>query len=340
MSTSVSGSGRGRGWMKLKDKGDNKCPGDQDSKKYNDCQYSKLISIFEQIDEEDDGILLNQKLKRLYEVWLEECTSLEEINNSFNVIYSRCLEDCHLATSMVIVMTSCTKVLHDQKIRNLFITALQQNYENRIALRKDSPSAFRNFVRMLGEFYKKIMIREQVMLKVLEAPILKCLKMLVKSEQPADLDLFTNLFLLNGSVFKLKYPEKMSLLLIQIRHLLIYGNNLTTECKTWLLLALDVGNNNFKLLSNKVNKFYEDQLGEKAMARFQAGYTTPKIVTFESKTPDNCQSAVSVLQATPPESTSPVEQSNLVCNTQPQNERRRIGRPILGVGARAQSNGD
>ncbi|KAK4884171.1 hypothetical protein RN001_000442 [Aquatica leii] len=363
MKKSASGSGRGRGWMKLNNKTEHERPGgtpsnnlvnsvtklniDQNEYKKN-CdipQFAKLINIFEQIDAKDDGILLNQKLKHLIKVWREDCKSATDINKSFTCVYSKCLQDSSFATKLVTVMASRTFIsqkIHEIKIRHIFVGSLQQDYENRVSIQQESPAAFRNFVRMLGEFCHKARLADGSSLKLLNKPILDCLEMLVKNAQPADLDLFTTMLYLNGSSFDSAQLEAMSLLLMQVRQLLVHGTSLTKTCRTWLLLALDVANNRFGILPSDIHKFYEEQLGEKAIAHFQGTHNILSIETsYPSKTLDSYQSSVSVLQVTPPESTSPVEQSNIVYNNcQPQAEGRRIGRPILGVGARSHSNGE
>ncbi|KAF5300875.1 hypothetical protein FQR65_LT09037 [Abscondita terminalis] len=235
-------------------------------------QSTKLLSIFEQIDANDDGILLNQKLKHLITVWLEDCISATDINQTFTYIYAKCLQDSSLATKVVTVMASRTFIsqkLHDVNLRHLFVRSLQQDYENRVSLQQENPVAFRNFVRMLGEFFHKARFSDGTSLKLLNKPTLDCLELLVKNAQPSDIDLFTTMLYLNGSSFDSAQIEAMSSLLTQVRQLLINGTNLTKTCRIWLLLALDVSNNSFGVLPSDIHKFYEEQLGEKAIAHFK-----------------------------------------------------------------------
>lgn len=56
---------------------------------------------------------------------------------------------------------------------------------------------------------------------------------------------------------------------MRIRHILATNANLTQTCRVWMLLALDVVYNRFSLLPTDLQKFYQEQLGDKAMANFQ-----------------------------------------------------------------------
>lgn len=86
----MSGVGRGRGWLNL-----NKQPrpgGVPESMslqqeqsvvstlgQLNISEYSKLINQINMLNENDDGILLNQKLKNILEVWRESCKTSADV---------------------------------------------------------------------------------------------------------------------------------------------------------------------------------------------------------------------------------------------------------------------
>lgn len=64
-------------------------------------------------------------------------------------------------------------------------------------------------------------------------------------------------------------PQKLNEMLVQVRQLLINNTNLTSPCKVWMMLVLDVSNHRFGLLSPDLQDFYQQKLGDKAMAHFQ-----------------------------------------------------------------------
>lgn len=74
---------------------------------------------------------------------------------------------------------------------------------------------------------------------------------------------------LNGSTVRQILPSKLNELMIKVRHLLVDSTHLTKVCKLWMLLALDIANCRFGLLPSDIFTFYQEQLGDKAMAYFQ-----------------------------------------------------------------------
>jgi len=291
---SGSGAGRGRGWLNL-----NKNPAARpggvpsattNSNNYIDSlsqdfytatmnvqvpQYPRLVALLEQLDPNDDGILLNQKLKNILQNWKNKCNSGAEVEESFKCVYSKCLEDASVATKVVTMVSSYSFIseeVHDVKIRNLFIAHIQNDFENRKHLQATNPTGFRNSVRMLGEFYHKARLADGRSIKFLATPIVRYFDMLLETAQPADLELFTSQLYLNGPAIKTDCPQKIQDILMQVRHLLLNNTNLTQVCRTWMLLALDVFYNRFGLLPNEIHKFYQEQLGDKAMGNFQVKF--------------------------------------------------------------------
>lgn len=87
----ASGVGRGRGWLNLNKQ---QRPGgtpesvnltqqepvlSSTMSQLNITEHAKLISQINLLNENDDGILLNQKLKAIVEVWKESCKSDSEV---------------------------------------------------------------------------------------------------------------------------------------------------------------------------------------------------------------------------------------------------------------------
>lgn len=63
-------------------------------------------------------------------------------------------------------------------------------------------------------------------------------------------------------------PEDLAKITIKIRNL-ISDSQLMKEARLWLLLALDLSNVRFGVLSSEIFKFYEEQLGTIPMINFQ-----------------------------------------------------------------------
>lgn len=105
---SGSGTGRGRGWLNLNKNAGAPKPGglpngistnntfsesklvhDQSSATIGNSQYQSLVCLLEQLDLNDDGILLNQKLKHIIESWGIECNSDTDVMYGFIYIHTQ-----------------------------------------------------------------------------------------------------------------------------------------------------------------------------------------------------------------------------------------------------------
>ncbi|CAH2007181.1 unnamed protein product [Acanthoscelides obtectus] len=283
---SKSGVGRGRGWLNLnKTQSQNAVPkvgaatAGQDltaaeESRYIDASssYNDLINKIQQLNIKDDGILFNQKIKYVLENWKQDCQNSEQVEKSFDRIYESCLSDPELGTKLVMMIASrsfITQEVHDQNIRLMFLTRLQNSFEDAKQLQKTNPVIFRNSVHLLGEFYNKARLANGQQLQFMATPLLTNLRMLLDTAQLDDLKLFTTQLYLNGASLKTECPEVLSEVLNNVRLALIGDKVALKESRLWLLLALDVANNRFGLQPAEIQKFYQEQLGDGAMADFQ-----------------------------------------------------------------------
>ncbi|KAI4467102.1 eif4g domain protein [Holotrichia oblita] len=336
----TSGVGRGRGWLNL-NKNTMTKPGQTPSGSLNsptaelqNCfisptlpnngacpqQYAKLISLINQLSNIDDGILINQKFKVIIDTWSQDCPTSNQVEECFNYIYQKCLEDEIFALKVVGMVASNTfsqLEISQQRIRRLFIGHIQRTYEGRKQLQQSNPNGFRIAVRILSEFYHKARLATGKQITLLVAPLLSYLEMLLESAQPADIQLFTQQLSINGAAIKTECrpPQHLNDILNKVRQTLICNLQLTQMSKLILLLAIDLANNRYGLLPADVLKFYQEELGDKVMANFQGSLGALSIQTQQSnKTLDSYQSNVSVLQVTPPDSTSPIGDSSSIAS--------------------------
>nr|CAH7766384.1 unnamed protein product [Callosobruchus chinensis] len=270
---------------------------------------------------------------------------------------------------MIASRSFITQEVHDQNIRLLFLTKLQNSFEDAKQLQKTNPVIFRNSVHLLGEFYNKARLANGLQLKFMATPLLTNLKMLLDTPQIEDLKLFTTQLYLNGASLKTECPDLLSDVLNSVRLTLVSDKVVSKECRLWLLLALDVASNRFGLQPAEIQKFYQEQLGDGAMADFQS---TPAALSVQTppdnKDLDGYRSSVNVLQISspPPQpqegATSPpppphqqhqqqvptlapelnntsqssgfVSDSSSSSNRTAPSTGSKCGRPILGIGAR------
>ncbi|XP_044265908.1 CBP80/20-dependent translation initiation factor [Tribolium madens] len=337
------GAGRGRGWLNL---GSNVEPPKPmglpqplaPSPVEVSPEYRALVDRVKELNVNDDGILLNKKVKHIQNFWQDECHSQEEVEASFDQLYNAALHDSELASKLVtLVSLRCTDFqTHDCNIRYEFLKRLQRDFKNSNQLQTTNPSVFRNCMLIIGEFFSKARLSDGEPYKFLSTPFFTCLELLLDGKTLPDLILFTKQLHLNGSTLRSRVPDDFTKLTVKIRTLLAEPQ-LVKEARLWLLLALDLCNVRFGVLPNEIFKFYEDQLGIVPMVNFQRPHDPLSIQTLHSsKVLDSYQSNVNVLQI----STSPTEPPNDVQqygNTEyngTQQKKEKPGRPILGVGAR------
>lgn len=140
----ASGIGRGRGWLNLNKQRPGGTPEStsvtQDMSlnstmnQLNITEYTKLISQINMLNENDDGILFNQKLKAIMEVWQDSCKTDDDVQQSITSIYQACLTKDEFATKVVNLITAntfATQKICDTKVRNVFISLLQLYFESK-----------------------------------------------------------------------------------------------------------------------------------------------------------------------------------------------------------------
>lgn len=150
---SASGIGRGRGWLNLykqQQQQQQQRPGgvpesvtvtqpqevtlNTTMNQLNIGEYAKLITQINMMNENDDGIRFNQKLKAIIEVWKESCKTDADVQQSVSCIYQACLTKDDFASKVVNMITANTfasQMICDTKVRSVFISVLQNYYESK-----------------------------------------------------------------------------------------------------------------------------------------------------------------------------------------------------------------
>lgn len=230
--------------------------------------YDKLIRQINMFHE-DDGIRFNKKLKAVMEVWKESCKTKADVEESVSCVYQQCLINDSIVSKVVTMFTAysfASQMICDTKLRNKFISLMQSHYETRETLRLQNVNSFRRSVKVLGGFFNKARFMYGTRLHILAEPLMDYLELLLKYAEPEDLELFTNQLYINGATLKAALPERFKIILTRVRNLLITKSDATVQCKTWLLLAVEASNYCFGVLPSDLHKFYQDKLGDEAMA--------------------------------------------------------------------------
>lgn len=234
-------------------------------------KYAKLISIINQVNSEDRDILMDQKLE-IIDAWTTDCPESTQVKDSLKYIYQKSLEDEAFAMKVVSMVASNAFLeleISRQKIRWLFTQHIQHTYRNSKLLQKTNPNSFRIAVRLLSEFYNKAKLSNGNRILTLVAPLIHYFKMLLKSSEPEDIQLFTSRLCLNATAIGSTFPKQLTDVLCSVKKTLINNVQLTENSKVFLMLVVDFAHNSFEFLPQEIMEFYQKELGDKIIGQLQ-----------------------------------------------------------------------
>lgn len=102
-------------------------------------------------------------------------------------------------------------------------------------------------------------------IKVFKLAAAQALDLLLESGTLEDIKFFCQQFYLIGTEISKNLLNKM---LIKVRTMLV-SNKHNTVAKLWLLLSIDIANNNFEKITAELLSYYKDQLGEQELLFFE-----------------------------------------------------------------------
>ncbi|CAD6233434.1 GSCOCG00007191001-RA-CDS [Cotesia congregata] len=261
--------GRGRGWGK-NPQGNERRPGQQ-------LEPPQVPNAVEN-DVDDDAN--NEWIERINKLDITDVEAIKSPQNSIaNLINSsplpedlqnlekatkKAIRDRAFALKMVLAFTNSTNITAP------FLGSLQPYYENRVELFKKNREHFLNLVFILGEAYCRIRytISKNVPPKVLEVPLVVCLKMLLEIAGEEEIELVVIQISLNGPMLQSREVKELKDLFIYAREVLI-TRNISPRSKALLLLLIELYEANFKFMTGHVEKFYIEKLGQQFIFKIQ-----------------------------------------------------------------------
>lgn len=235
-------------------------------------RYARVVSAIDRLNNDDDVVQMNQKLKIINAYWKLDCQTKNQVEDSFNYIYERCLadEDFSMKVMTMVASTTNSKLeVSGQKIRSLVMRHIQDSYENSKDLRTSNPSGFRSAVRILGEFFHKARLSTGEQISFLVSPLVCYLKLLLENPEPADTELFASQLFLNGPKIQTESPQQLDDILDIARRSIMCNAQLPEKSRLYLLLAIDLVHNKFESLPREIYECYEDEMGREAMEKFR-----------------------------------------------------------------------
>ncbi|XP_045479013.1 uncharacterized protein LOC123683998 [Harmonia axyridis] len=165
----MSGSGRGRGWLRLGPNAVSVRPGldpiSNDPVLEDKNGYDDLIKKFEFLNIEDDGITVNNKIYHIRDEFMKKCPTINLIREAMEAIHEECLRNERFSEKFVLFISSAhfenkqkseEQILWRNTTRKEFISWLQQDFECSEKRRDEAPSKFYNALKLCSNFFYSI----------------------------------------------------------------------------------------------------------------------------------------------------------------------------------------
>ncbi|KAK9880513.1 hypothetical protein WA026_011752 [Henosepilachna vigintioctopunctata] len=271
-----AGAGRGRGWMKLEKNTEPCRPGDEFKKLESSSShfavpkkksYDDLVKQFECLNSDDDGILLNEKLKHIRSVFMNACETEEEIRNAMIAIHQKCVTNGEFMKKFISFITSAffynmqsSKSHMNWKtiVQKCFFDQLQANFEHRDRLRELRPEVFYNNLELHMNFFRRCRIIHPYGYPSVEtAAVSGFLQTLLEYREPSDIKMFFYLICENPEIIiSLNDNNELLGLLNKLKMCLVCSDNLPPNDRAVLFFSWDLIHKKFELSSEEL-QFYE-----------------------------------------------------------------------------------
>ncbi|KAH8297196.1 hypothetical protein KR044_006244, partial [Drosophila immigrans] len=231
------------------------------------CSYDHIITMMRGLNLQDDGILLNNKIKAIEtdfcNIVRDEsmlCESMEYMNN-------KALSDAETALKFALLFSSRNfdaLAMKETKVRSAMLKILETNFINADAYRQHDKNRLYNSITLLGEYYHRVRLADNAPITILGDSLLNLLTReindisVVMSTRLARLVL--SQITLNGEIMRSRHKADIDQLLYHVRRHLIMQPALTAKVKAMLLMVLDLFYSHFKHVGNELEAMYTDYL--------------------------------------------------------------------------------
>lgn len=265
-------------------------------------QYEKIVDMIRKLDLNDDGIVMNHKIKSIEQDFCNIVIDENMLSESMEYINKQVLHETDASMKFALLFASRnfdSLAMNDIKVRNKMMNILQDNFVKSEEYRKEDKQMLYNSITLLGEYYHRIRLANGTPISVLGESLLEQLTRELNFEadgvaKPIETKLaklILSQITLNGSLMRSRHKEELDTLLYLIRRNLIEVPNLQSNVKGLLLMTLDLYYNNFSSLGENLENMYMKYLMDE-------GDPEPEVLN-KSSTPT---SAINTpLESSPPE---------------------------------------
>lgn len=190
------------------------------------------------------------------------CSSAAATQEVVDTIYNISLRDRNFGRVGGAVLARLTGT-ELEGFRKAVLNRLQSDYEEREKmLAADGGIQLINFVCLLGDLYHRVVLRNGLPLRVLAAPLVTCLAM-VLGRSPSKIEVFTQQMVMNGEKLQMHASEDLAQLMVRARELLMGQPPLENSSAWHILLCIDLEARKFTALPEHLLSLYESNIASK-----------------------------------------------------------------------------
>ncbi|XP_044744450.1 uncharacterized protein LOC123306485 [Coccinella septempunctata] len=273
----MSGSGRGRAWLRLPNSVPVR-PGpdsiSNDSLPEDKNSYSDLIENFQILNMDDDGIAINNKIYHIRAEFMVKCPNINLISEAVEAIHEECLNNESFSKKFILFISSAhfenkqnteDQILWRNTVRKTFITCLQNDFEERERNREKCPTKFFNGVKLCSSFFHNISkFQSKVYPTVEKAAILGYLQLLLNYNTPKDISMITHLVCCHSSVILSLLDDECQPykeLLNKLKLMIISSSSLPESQRFLIFFTYEVLTHRYNLKEDEL-EFYRSNMSD------------------------------------------------------------------------------
>lgn len=232
--------------------------------------YDKIIEMIQRLDLQDDGIVMNHKIKSIE---LDFCSIVRDenmLNESMEYINEKALYNPDTSLKFALLFSSRnfdSLAMNDTKVRSKMLKILEVNFCNADRYRIEDKNRLYNSITLLGEYYHRVRLADNSPITILGQSLLGLLTREIEGNDIIDVKLaklILSQVTLNGDLMKAKHKDDLTQLLFHVRRNLIEQNALQPSTKALLLMTLDLYYSNFANLGHQLEEMYTKYLVEES----------------------------------------------------------------------------
>nr|NP_611304.1 uncharacterized protein Dmel_CG5726 [Drosophila melanogaster]AAF57731.1 uncharacterized protein Dmel_CG5726 [Drosophila melanogaster]AAN71349.1 RE28271p [Drosophila melanogaster]AOQ10633.1 CG5726-RA [synthetic construct] len=229
--------------------------------------YDHIIALMRNLDLQDDGIVLNSKIKTIETDFCNIVRDESMLCESMEYLNDKALSDGDTALKFALLFSSRNfdaLAMKETKVRSAMLKILETNFLNADAYRLHDKNRLYNSITLLGEYYHRVRLADNTPITILGESLLD---LLTRELNDTSVVLGTRIarlvlsqITLNGEIMRKRHKVEIDLLLFHVRRHLIMQPALTAKVKAMLLMVLDLFYSHFKHIGHDLETMYTNFL--------------------------------------------------------------------------------